>query len=454
MGIAVLDRFKRANSTTTLGTADSGQAWSSGNGTWGIDTQRAYTPSGVTSGVDGALAFVDVGDAVQSVFMDIIGGAPTGIQDMGPLLRYVDANNWWTAFFNRSSGGSISVYAGKFIAGVGTYVIANNVAATPAALGSAPTQSVECIGLTVDASNVWRAYFNGVQVGTATDSALSTATKVGFKNYNTTTGQEFDAFWVKTASGVYVPPETVQSFDPYERLVKTLSPDAYWPLNDSTAPTRDVSGNGMDLYQPSGGTLLSGQTDVLPGGVGSSFSNFTQTTSRLVRGARPELDAGTGDFTVMWWGNYDPTLSGGKQWNMPVFLLDSMPSGGAAGDGIRVLLRTDANDALVHIGGVSATFTGLGSGVDNRSHCFILERASGVVTAYIDGVAAGTSSTQTGAIMPAGRFVGIGSDGVPGGSVNYWIQGRQNHTAFWKRALTAAERSLLLRAGFSQGVVV
>ena len=40
--VVVSDSFNRANSASSLGNADTGQAWSSVIGTWGIDANRAY----------------------------------------------------------------------------------------------------------------------------------------------------------------------------------------------------------------------------------------------------------------------------------------------------------------------------------------------------------------------------------------------------------------------------
>lgn len=48
VGVVVSDSFNRADSASSLGTADTGQVWSSAVGTWGISSNRAYavgTPS-------------------------------------------------------------------------------------------------------------------------------------------------------------------------------------------------------------------------------------------------------------------------------------------------------------------------------------------------------------------------------------------------------------------------
>lgn len=55
--ISVLDSFDRANNSSSLGTADSGQAWVALAGTWGILSNQAYLVS--STGND--MAYIDAG---------------------------------------------------------------------------------------------------------------------------------------------------------------------------------------------------------------------------------------------------------------------------------------------------------------------------------------------------------------------------------------------------------
>ena len=66
----VLDSFDRANTTTGLGTADTGQAWLQQTGsTWGIDAQQAY----VASFSSRALTGIDLGSTSMRVAATVYG---------------------------------------------------------------------------------------------------------------------------------------------------------------------------------------------------------------------------------------------------------------------------------------------------------------------------------------------------------------------------------------------
>jgi hypothetical protein len=84
--IAARDLFDRADSTTTLGTADTGQAWQMLAGTWGISANRAYSAVATANGA----AVIDCGtaDGVYIVEWATKGTAPRIV------LRAIDASNY------------------------------------------------------------------------------------------------------------------------------------------------------------------------------------------------------------------------------------------------------------------------------------------------------------------------------------------------------------------------
>ena len=80
------DGFDRANSTTTMGTADTGQTWAPATGTWGISSNRAYntSTSSVTTLIESGVNDIDVSCVINI--------ASTGSLP-GLVFRALDANN-------------------------------------------------------------------------------------------------------------------------------------------------------------------------------------------------------------------------------------------------------------------------------------------------------------------------------------------------------------------------
>jgi hypothetical protein len=99
--IAARDLFDRADSSTTLGSADTGQAWQVLAGTWGIAANQAYSAVATANGA----AVIDCGtpDGVYIVTLATKGTAPRII------LRAIDASNYLYidgagALWRRSAG--------------------------------------------------------------------------------------------------------------------------------------------------------------------------------------------------------------------------------------------------------------------------------------------------------------------------------------------------------------
>lgn len=100
----ITDTFNRADSVTTLGSTDTGQAWQTVYGTAGIsgNQARAYTNS--------ARSVIDLGAANMSVAVDLTTSAPY----IGLVVRWADANNY--IFADTQTEDSFRLY--KVIAGV------------------------------------------------------------------------------------------------------------------------------------------------------------------------------------------------------------------------------------------------------------------------------------------------------------------------------------------------
>lgn len=91
----VLDSFIRADNASVIGTADSGQAWTSNSGTWGIASNQLYH----SAANGGALATLDSTIADGIVEADLIVTAAGG--EIGLVFRLSDTSNY---FFTSQSG--------------------------------------------------------------------------------------------------------------------------------------------------------------------------------------------------------------------------------------------------------------------------------------------------------------------------------------------------------------
>lgn len=90
------DAFSRADTTNSLGTAESGQAWNIVSSQWRINNGFANTTGAKT---DYPLAVVDLG------FYDFNAKANELSPGMGFVFNYTDTNNWWAVYpyYNQTS---------------------------------------------------------------------------------------------------------------------------------------------------------------------------------------------------------------------------------------------------------------------------------------------------------------------------------------------------------------
>ena len=126
MTLIASDTFTRANSTTSLGNADTGQPWSiaplsPGGALWGIDSGKAYVPAPSMasfvdySGVPKNIAVVGAGIGTHDVSADITLSATS--PSVGVVAKYVDENNFVVAFMYNTTSYGIQIgvcYLGGF----------------------------------------------------------------------------------------------------------------------------------------------------------------------------------------------------------------------------------------------------------------------------------------------------------------------------------------------------
>lgn len=163
----VFDAFNRANSTSTLGKADTGQSWSAITGTWGISSNQAYNPTGDT----GAFAVVESGVANGIVRATITARRTTS----GIYFRVVDSDNWLRMVCHSSTAMDFD----KCVAGTVTEV----AQVTLLTLKDGDVYGVRLNGTQVILE------LNGSRIGspqTVTDHATATKHGIGMETASTT----------------------------------------------------------------------------------------------------------------------------------------------------------------------------------------------------------------------------------------------------------------------------
>jgi hypothetical protein len=174
--VTINDTFNRADSTTTLGTTSDGTAtWSALRGTWGINTNQAYSSVPVPSSEN--VAVLDLGSADGTIQVTL-----AAINASGIAFRVQDANNFLIC---RPAGGPGQLYTVyKYIAG--SYTVVASGLGVAAANGD--VLKVVMSGTTVTA------YQNGTQIYTGTITNFSTQTQHGLNMGTNSTATRWDNF--------------------------------------------------------------------------------------------------------------------------------------------------------------------------------------------------------------------------------------------------------------------
>jgi hypothetical protein len=149
------DTFTRADSTTTLGTAETGGPWSARVGTWGIASNKAYLVSGST----GIATVPMLADGTTQVTISTIAGRA------GMVFRVQDANNYWVI---TDSFGFATYNVNKVVAGSATFM--GNLGLAGA---DGDVLKVICSGSSISI------YYNGVLKLSLTDTTFQHALGVG-----------------------------------------------------------------------------------------------------------------------------------------------------------------------------------------------------------------------------------------------------------------------------------
>lgn len=159
--MTITDTFTRADNASSLGSTEGAnvKVWSALAGTWGINTNRAYNSTSVSSD----LAVVDAGVADCTVSMTF-GVAPNFF---GLAFRAVDATNFWEIQCTPTQ-----IFLQKIIAGAATTV------ASPAGTFAIN----DTIAAVLSGSSITVKQNGTIVIGPVTDAQFASATKHGLFN--------------------------------------------------------------------------------------------------------------------------------------------------------------------------------------------------------------------------------------------------------------------------------
>ena len=174
--VSITDSFNRTDSAT-LGTADTGETWTSSagsSGVFGISSNKAY----VSSPQANSVAVLDTGITNYSVGATFTG--TTG--EWGLVLRYVDSNNYLLVSF-----------ASQYWHRIRTRIASTNTAVVEKGFTTISDGTLVRVDVVGNAVTV---YMNGIETLTYDlAGALSTGTKVGIFS-SSSTSNRWDDFYV------------------------------------------------------------------------------------------------------------------------------------------------------------------------------------------------------------------------------------------------------------------
>jgi len=166
---SVTDNFDRADSATTLGSAQTGQAWTATRGTWGITGNAAYS----ATAVDDDLATIETTQSNHRVTVNVPVPAGVGAASPGIVTRFADINNHYMAVLAFTSGGTAPLVK-LFKKVAGGYTQIGTTVTLPDQTGSVKF-ALSAFGTTITV------LVNDVAVIRKIDSSLSAGTKVGLR---------------------------------------------------------------------------------------------------------------------------------------------------------------------------------------------------------------------------------------------------------------------------------
>jgi hypothetical protein len=161
----VRDSFDRANSTTVITPADTGQAWA-GTANWGISTNKGYRSANAVE------AWISTDPGVVNFTIDVDVTCPAAMGNGSVVFRGVDASNYLIWHYNSST--TVQFFkkvAAAFTSLGGPYTVASYASATVHASIVASGDSLTF-------------YHNGTFQATVSSAIFNTSTLCGFRLNN------------------------------------------------------------------------------------------------------------------------------------------------------------------------------------------------------------------------------------------------------------------------------
>jgi hypothetical protein len=257
----ILDSFNRGDSTTSLGTTETGQAWRNDNSAvWGVSGGKAYV---ATAGASGGQSYADVECGSADVTVSAV---ITGLLSGGLAFRHNLTNlNGYVLVINNN--GSLQIYRSAGAYGVESYTTIGQ-SVVLAVLGD--TVSITASGSTLQGK------INGVTVVTATD-ATYTGTRHGLYNFGVNAGR-LDNFTVAPATTT--PATAVITGTPTGTTISTWTFSADGGTYGAAPAYAAVAGNVVTVT----GATMTAKTLAIKA-TGASGVTDTMTISKISDGA-------------------------------------------------------------------------------------------------------------------------------------------------------------------------
>src|SRR5690242_18710328 len=120
MAVIASDNFNRADDPTSLGTADTGQTWTSVTGTWGISSAQAVHFD--SSGTGRAVLETGFTDCITKITLVNPTSVGTGGGGMGLICRYFDTTHYWRLTYERFPGNANRLRLHRVYGGTATVI--------------------------------------------------------------------------------------------------------------------------------------------------------------------------------------------------------------------------------------------------------------------------------------------------------------------------------------------
>jgi hypothetical protein len=257
----ILDSFNRGDSTTSLGTTETGQAWRNDNSSvWGVSGGKAYI---ATAGATGGQSYADVECGTADVTVSFV---ITGLLSGGIAFRHNLTNlNGYVLVINNN--GSLQIYRSAGAYGAETYTTIGQSTAL-AVLG-------DKVSITASGSTL-QGKINDVTVVTATD-ATYTGTRHGLYNFGVNAGR-LDNFTVAPATTT--PATAVITGTPTGTTISTWTFSADGGTFGAAPIYASVAGNVVTVT----GAIMTAKTLAIKA-TGASGVTDTMTISKISDGS-------------------------------------------------------------------------------------------------------------------------------------------------------------------------